>query len=73
MPVYQIGDLVRERTPVDGDDWDAIGIILEMEDRSVHRQPSARVLWNDIPEPRWFIISNLVPVQQDGERGITGS
>ena len=73
MPVYQVGDLVWYRTPVDGDDWDAIGIILEMEDGSVHRRPSARVLWNDMPEPRWTFISDLVPVQPDGKRGITGS
>ena len=72
MPIYQVGDLVRYRTPVDGDDWDAIGIILEMEDRSVHRRPSAHVLWNDMPEPRWFFISDLVPVQPTREPGITG-
>lgn len=69
MPVFQVGDLVRVK---DLDD-DVIGIILEMEDGSVHRRPNARVLWNDIPEPRWFIISNLVPVQPTRERGTTGS
>jgi hypothetical protein len=72
MPVYQTGDLVRYRTPIDWDDAVAIGIILEM--RAVPlRQPDTWVLWNDMPEPQWFPISDLVPVQPDGEPGITGS
>lgn len=68
MPVYRTGDLVRFR---DVDDYAAVGIILEMR-AMTYRQPDARVLWNDMPEPRWFFISDLVPVQPDGEPGITG-
>ena len=67
MPVYQVGDLVQVK---DSDD-DVIGIILEMR-AMPHRRPDARVLWNDMPEPRWFILSVLVPVQPTREPGITG-
>jgi hypothetical protein len=67
MPIFQVGDLVRFR---DLDD-DGIGVVLEMRAMS-YRQADAKVLWNDMPEPRWFIISDLVPMQPDGERGITG-
>jgi hypothetical protein len=67
MPVFQVGDLVRFRDPDDHE----VGIILETRAMSF-RQADAKVLWSDMPEPRWFIISDLVPVQPDGERGITG-
>lgn len=67
MPVYQVGDLVRFR---DMDD-PGVGVILEMR-HMAPRSPDARVLWNDMPEPRWFIISDLVPMQPAGEPGITG-
>jgi len=71
MPVYKAGDLVRFRAVDNADDWDAVGIILEMRAMS-YRQADARVLWNDMPEPRWFIISDLVPVQPADSHGITG-
>lgn len=71
MPVYQVGDLVHIRAISETDDWDAVGIILEMR-AMPHRRPDARVLWNDMPEPRWFFISDLVPVQPTREPGITG-
>ena len=64
MPVYQVGDLVQVK---DSDD-DVIGIILEMR-AMPHRRPDARVLWNDMPEPRWFFISDLVPVHCGGSDG----
>ena len=67
MPVFQVGDLVRFR---DVDDT-GIGVILEMRAMS-YRQADARVLWNDMPEPRWFILSDLVPMQPAREPGITG-
>ena len=67
MPVYQVGDLVQFR---DMDD-PGVGVILEMR-HMAPRLPDARVLWNDMPEPRWFIISDLVPMQPAGEPGITG-
>jgi hypothetical protein len=67
MPIFQVGDLVRFR---DLDDT-GVGVVLEMRAMS-YRQADAKVLWNDMPEPRWFIISDLVPMQPDGERGITG-
>ena len=67
MPVYQVGDLVQFR---DMDD-PGVGVILEMR-HMAPRPPDARVLWNDMPEPRWFIISDLVPMQPAREPGITG-
>ena len=67
MPVFQVGDLVRFR---DVDD-PGVGVILEMRAMS-YRQADARVLWNDMPEPRWFIISDLVPMQPADSHGITG-
>ena len=67
MPIYQVGDLVRFRT----EDEDAVGIILEMRSMT-YRQADARVLWSDMPEPRWFFISDLVPMQPAREPGITG-
>ena len=66
MPVYQLGDLVRFR---DLDDT-GIGVILEMR-AMTYRQSDARVLWNDMPEPRWTFISDLVPMHggvEDGTR-----
>ena len=68
MPVYQVGDLVRIRAISEPDDWDAVGIILEMRSMP-YRQADARVLWNDMPEPRWFFISDLVPVHCGGSDG----
>ena len=70
MPVYQVGDLVRFRD-VDVDDWNVIGLILEMR-HMAPRPPDARVLWNDMPKPQWALLSDLVPMQPDGEPGITG-
>lgn len=63
MPVFQVGDLVRFRDPDDT----GVGVVLEMR-----AMTDARVLWNDMPEPRWFIISDLVPMQPAREPGITG-
>ena len=68
MPVYQQGDLVRFRPNVDHNSWEAVGLILEMR-AMPHRRPDARVLWNDMPEPRWFFISDLVHVHSGGEDG----
>ena len=71
MPIYQIGDLVVYRSFSDDEDCDAIGVILEMR-HMTPRPPDARVLWNDLPDPRWTFISDLAPMQPDGEPGITG-
>lgn len=71
MPVYQVGDLVRIRAVSEPGDWDAVGIILEMR-AMTYRQADAYVLWNDMPEPRWFYISDLMPMQQARDHGITG-
>lgn len=71
MPVYQVGDLVWYRSFGEPEDWDAVGLILEMR-HMAPRPPDARVLWNDMPDPRWTFISDLLPMQPDGMRGITG-
>lgn len=71
MSIHQVGDLVRYRSFGEPEDWDAVGIILEMRHMSP-RPPDARVLWNDMPKPRWTFISDLVPMQPAGEPGITG-
>lgn len=60
MPVYSVGDLVRYRTPMDGDDWDAVGLILEMR---AEYQPEVRVLWNDMPDPGWIHLSSVIPME----------
>ena len=70
MPIYQVGDLVRFRD-VDVDDWNIVGLILEMR-HMAPRPPDARVLWNDMPKPQWALLSDLVPMQPAGERGIPG-
>ena len=71
MPVLRVGDLVWYRSFGEPEDWDAVGLILEMR-HMTPRPPDARVLWNDVPDPRWTFISDLVPMQPDGKRGITG-
>ena len=71
MPALRVGDLVWYRSFGEPEDWDAVGLILEMR-HMAPRPPDARVLWNDMPDPRWTFISDLVPMQPDGRRGITG-
>ena len=71
MPVFRTGDLVVYRSFGDPEDYNAIGVILEMR-HMTPRPPDARVLWNDLPDPRWTFISDLAPMQPDGEPGITG-
>ena len=71
MPGFHVGDLVWYRSFGEPEDWDAVGLILEMR-HMAPRPPDARVLWNDMPDPRWTFISDLVPMQPDGKRGITG-
>lgn len=68
MAVYEVGGLVRWRSPDLAEDWDAIGIILEMRDMSP-RPPDARILWNDVPLPGWQRLSDLLPVSCGGEDG----
>jgi hypothetical protein len=56
---------------MDLDDLSAVGIIIDM--RAMTLRPSdAKVLWNDMPDPRWIFISDLAPMQPDREPGITG-
>ena len=71
MPALRVGDLVWYKSFGEPEDWDAVGLILEMR-HMAPRPPDARVLWNDMPDPRWTFISDLVPRQPDGKRGITG-
>ena len=71
MPALRVGDLVWYKSFCEPEDWDAVGLILEMR-HMAPRPPDARVLWNDMPDPRWTFISDLVPMQPDGKRGITG-
>ena len=71
MPGFRVGDLVWYKSFGEPEDWDAVGLILEMR-HMAPRPPDARVLWNDMPDPRWTFISDLVPMQPDGKRGITG-
>ena len=71
MPALRVGDLVWYRSFGEPEDYDAVGLILEMR-HMAPRPPDARVLWNDMPDPRWTFISDLVPMQPDGRRGITG-
>ena len=71
MPALRVGDLVWYKSFGEPEDWDAVGLILEMR-HMAPRPPDARVLWNDMPDPRWTFISDLVPMQPDGKRGITG-
>ena len=71
-PTFRIGDLVRyNSSSMDLDDLSAVGIIIDM--RAMTLRPSdAKVLWNDMPDPRWNFISDLAPMQPDREPGITG-
>jgi hypothetical protein len=71
-PTFRIGDLVRyNSSSMDLDDLSAVGIIIDM--RAMTLRPSdAKVLWNDMPDPRWIFISDLAPMQPDREPGITG-
>lgn len=62
MPVYRLGDLVCVADDIEDD---AIGFIIEMR-AMPHLQPEAKVLWSDMPEPRWIhlrSIRRLEPVQ----------
>ena len=69
-PALRIGDLVKHQ----GVD-EHLGIILEIEEPPRYMGDyslQARVLWHDLPAPRWNSVASLVPVQPDGDRGITG-
>ena len=69
-PALGVGDLVKHR----GVD-EHLGIILEIEEPPRYVGDGvfqARVLWDDLPAPRWNSVTSLVPVQPDGDRGITG-
>lgn len=72
MPVYEVGGLVRWRAVVSSvSDRNALGLILEMR-HMAPRAPDALVLWNDMPKPSWALLSDLAPMQPDGDHGITG-
>ena len=51
MPIFKVGDLVVPRYIDEPDDWDAVGLIVEIRDTQI--SPIYRVLWHDAPEPRW--------------------
>lgn len=71
-PTFRIGDLVRyNSSSMDLDDLSAVGIIIDMRAMTL-RPADAKVLWNDMPDPRWIFISDLAPMQPDREPGITG-
>ena len=72
MPALRVGDLVRYNSPsMDDDDFVAVGFILDMR-AMTFRPADAKILWNDLPNPRWCFVSDLAPMQPDGEPGITG-
>ena len=71
MPALRVGDLVWYRSFGEPEDYDAVGLILEMR-HMAPRPPDARVLWNDMPKPQWALLSYLVPMQPAREPGITG-
>jgi hypothetical protein len=71
MPVYEVGGLVRWDTDTGYEGVGSVGLILEMR-HMAPRAPDARVLWNDVPKPVWNLLSDLVPMQPDGDHGITG-
>ena len=72
MPAFRVGDLVRyNSSSMDPDDFVAVGIILDTRAMSP-RPADVKVLWNDLPNPRWCFVSDLAPMQPDGEPGITG-
>lgn len=69
-PALRVGDLVKHR----GVDK-YLGIILEIEEPPRYVGDcvlQALVLWAHLPAPRWNSVASLVPVQPDGDRGITG-
>lgn len=69
-PALGVGDLVKHR-----EDAEHLGIILEIEEPPRYVGDyvlQARVLWHDLSGPRWNSVTSLVPVQPDGDRGITG-
>lgn len=71
-PTFRIGDLVRyNSSSMDLDDLSAVGIIIDMRAMTL-RPADAKILWNDMPDPRWIFISDLAPMQPAGEPGITG-
>jgi hypothetical protein len=60
-PALRVGDLVRYRPVVnyDLDDRDAVGVIIDM--RAMTPRPAeAKILWNDMPDPRWNFVPDLV-------------
>ena len=62
MPIYKVGDLVRYRALDEPEDYDSIGLILEMR-AMPYRQADACVLWSDMSEPRWHFITSLAPME----------
>lgn len=62
MPVYQLGDLVRWRGVGPIEDLNTLGLILEMRSMP-HGRADARVLWHDMPNPSWALLSDLVPME----------
>jgi len=68
MPGFHVGDLVWYRSFGEPEDYDAVGLILEMR-HMAPRPPDARVLWNDMPKPQWALLSDLVPMHCGGEDG----
>lgn len=73
-PALGVGDLVKHRDA----NGEHLGIILEIEETpryvgdAAMLHLGARVLWDDLPGPYWHSVALLVPVQPDGDRGITG-
>jgi len=67
MPVYEVGGLVRWRGHDHPEDWVTVGFIIEMR-HIAFRKPDALVLWSDTWDPQWHFISDLVPMQPDGDR-----
>ena len=69
-PALRAGDLVKHQGVPEH-----LGVILEIEEPPRYVGDyvlQARVLWHDLSGPRWNSVTSLVPVQPDGDRGITG-
>ena len=63
--MFDPGDLVRYHSySMDVDDWNVVGLVLEVRLSTLYRLPEVLVLWPDMPDPRWFGCHTLSLVQE---------